>query len=653
MIRGYQMKRLLLLLLAALVWSGMVSAYAAAPEIEFSHASGFYDEPFALEIRCSSRKAVIYYTLDGSVPDENSLVYEGGLNLLQSNAREDVLTGTKGISEKEIVPAVDFPTAHVIRAVAITRNGDKSEVISGTYFVGYDRQELYGDTALMLLVTDPRNFFDDATGIYVLGDVFTAWRAEQTEGYDTWNVEANFTQRGKAWERPVSVTFLPADREGFTQEMGVRIKGNASRSNSQKSLRLIARDEYGRKNVKYELYPDNVCEADGGIVAKYKSFTLRTGGDEKIYDPLISDLAAGLRMDTAQNMPCIAFINGEYWGMYTLNEEYSDNYVQYHYGIDNDNVVTVKVGKIEDGNEEDISLYKEMFDFIAGNDMSDPAMYQQAETMLDMGSFADYCALQFYIINEDGPFKNNNWQMWRARKPEAGVHPFADGVWRMMLFDTDYTAGVYSKGGNADTDNVTPVITRTNYNGRLLGRLLTALNQNADFKRELVRACCDVRNLYFDKARVSALLAEMGAEYAPYVPDTMRRFGPEWTLWDPDKQFEKTLGYVERFFTERHDRFLPIIQNAFGLNETCTVTILISDSAKGQVYINRRTIPAESGAEYCYFPEYGLTITAVPAKGAVFTGWTVSGDHAAVADPNALTTEVSFSQAFTLTANFE
>ena len=43
----------------------------------------------------------------------------------------------------------------------------------------------------------------------------------------------------------MSVTYLPAEGEGFTQEMGMRIKGGAYRGSNQKSLRLIARKDYG------------------------------------------------------------------------------------------------------------------------------------------------------------------------------------------------------------------------------------------------------------------------------------------------------------------------------------------------------------------------------------------------------------------------
>ncbi len=542
-----------------------VWAPPALAELTFSLESGFYAEPMPLEITPEIAGAAIYYTTDGSVPDETDALYTGPITLMWSNEREDVLSRRTDIAvDNTFVPTQDFPTGHIIRAVAVSPNGRRSEVVSGTFFIGYDREELYGDIPIMLLATDPAGLFDHDTGIYVLGRVYEEWAAQQTGAYETWQATANYTQRGDDWERPVCVTYLPPEGEGFTQEMGMRIKGGASRGNTQKSLRLIARKEYGEKNVKYELYPDNVRESDGGVVDKYKSFTLRCGGNDtdfgKIRDPYIANLATGLRFETAQNMPCLAFINGEYWGLYTLNEEYSDKYIQYHYGIDDNNVITVKCGEVDDGEAEDIELFNEMFDFIAYGDMSDPAMYQKACEMLDMGSFADYCAVHFYIVNQDGPFDGNNWQMWRARIPD-GSHAFADGRWRMMLYDTDFSSGIYDDGSSFRAENIVPVLTSA-YTWRHPTMLLTSLVQSDDFLREFVTACCDVRNLYFGKARAAGMLKAMTADYLPYRPDTMHRFGPQWTLWNAENHAQTEMKQIGTFFEGRYGAFLDVVKRA-------------------------------------------------------------------------------------------
>ncbi len=647
------MKKIVCLIVLMLCFA-TAAAFADAPELTLSNPSGFYAKPLTLQIACTDPDAAVYYTLDGTVPDETSLRYEGSLSLGDSSVREDVLTKITDISGAPYLPKMDFPTGHVVRAVAIGADGEKSAVVSATYLVGYDRKKLYGDTSVMFLVTDPDGLFNYDTGIYAAGRYFAEWYAQQTEPWEAWQAQGNFSQRGDDWERPVSVTYLPAKGEGFTQEMGMRIKGGVSRANNQKSLRLIARKEYGEKNVDYELYPDNVREVDGGVVDKYKSFTLRNGGNDaefsRIRDPFIANLATGLRMETAQNMPCIAFLNGEYWGVYTLNEEYTDNYIQYHHGIDNGNVITVKVAEVDDGEAADFELFAEMFDHIVTADLSDPAQYEKAASMLDMGSFADFIALELYIANTDGPFQNNNWEMWRVRQPD-GSHPYADGKWRMMLYDTDQSSGIYVDGANGNEDNITPYLASEEYEGYHPALLFKALLKNDDFRKEFIRSCCDVQNIYFSQSRVKALLEEMTDDYLPLVPDTLRRFGPEWVTWTPEKHVKTELSQTGKFFNARATAFTDVLKKALGLDNPITITIKVK--GKGEVFLNGRDIPVPNNSKVRYFPLDGLTITAVPAEGKRFKGWKVSHESAVVVDPTAETTQVTFSRVFTLTAQFD
>ena len=71
------------------------------------------------------------------------------------------------------------------------------------------------------------------------------------------------------------------------------------------------------------------------------------------------------------------------------------------------------------------------------------------------------------------------------------------------------------------------------------------------------------------------------------------------------------------------------------------------------IYVNNRNIPVGEATGVRYFSEYSITVTAEPKDGATFTGWQVDAADAVVADPTALTTEITFASPFTLTAVFE
>ena len=647
-------------LLMVLLLMCLLPACALAQEgLWFSHESGFYNEPIEVEIFCDDPDADIYYTLDGSVPTEDgesSFYYDGAFPLEDRTYEPNDLSTLGPTCRNQYIPEENVVKAHVIRAWAVYPDGSESEVLSGTFFVGVDREEHYGDVPVISLMMDSNDLFDYETGIYVMGAYWAEWDAEQSGTYEDWQTQGNYSQRGMAWERPVTVQFLTADgSQGFTQDMGLRIKGGVSRYFNQKSLRLIARDQYGEKQLNYPVFSENL-RADGtGLVEKYKSITLRNGGNDaettRLRDPLFQQLAEGMDFMTQATRPCVVFINGEYWGMYTLTEEYSDHAIENNFGVANQNVIIIKNGEVEDGVESDIELFEQMFDFIATGDMTDPALYQQAGDMLDLPAFAQYCAFNLYIDNVDGIFQNNNWQIWRTRDNDGT--PYGDCKWRILVFDTEHSADIWGNGRSFTEDNLTAVITSdgSEHEDRHPQQLFYSLYQNEDFRREFILALCDLRNVHFSTQRVEAALAEMSPVYEHLMQETYRRFGPEWIVkWSQNYQQTK-LEQLATYLRGRYDRYPYVIKKVIGYEYPVEATITVNDAALGSVQVNRSQLPLGESFTGLYFPEYDVTLTATPAEGHSFKGWVAT--DATLSDAASPTVTVSFDTAFSVQAIFE
>jgi len=181
---------------------------------------------------------------------------------------------------------------------------------------------------------------------------------------------------------------------------------------------------------------------------------------------------------------------------------------------------------------------------------------------------------------------------------------------------------------------------------------MISLIQNDEFLGEMINAMCDIRNLHFNAKRTASLLKEMTDWYLPYVPDTLRRFGPQWVTWNPENHFRSNLNGIGKFFETRASRFPDIVKKAFDLGGTISVTCKID--GPGTVIVNGRTaIPLEKTTQMKYFREYPITITAVPAEGATFVGWKLSSKYGALGDASAETTTLSFTRTVTFTAVFE
>lgn len=620
-----------------------------APHITFSHPSGFYEISQKITLSCNIEGAVIYYTLDGSAPSKESVLYQEPIVVEERTGTSNLLSAQTGISAgNDYIPDYPVDKANVIRAIAYLPNGSTTPFAQATYFINLDAKK-YGEVPIISLCTEFENLFDYEKGIYVLGKTYDEWMAEDPSraDIDGWQREGNYSNRGREWERAISVEFITRDGSaGFVQQMGVRIMGGASRNQAQKSLKLIAREEYGEKNLRYELIPGNLDE-EGRVIDKYKSFVLRVGGNDadfaRMRDPYLQALVHDADFVTQQTTPCVVFINGEYWGMYTITEDYTDNHFENNYGVDNKNVIVIKRGELEEGNEEntkDLNLFRDMFLYITRNDMAEPVFYEAACELVDMDSFADYFAFELYIANEDTVFENNNWRMWRVREDDMATE-YSDGRWRFAAYDNDFSTGIYAGADSAFEDNISHRIAKSTEKERKRNiknydtiELFRSLMGNEEFRSKLILALCDMRNIYFAPRYTYELMEEMSPAYLQLMPDTFRRFGPDWVAdQNVKKYYAGKVEELSQYLSNRYTVMPEIIREAFALGKASKLAITTNDASMGTVLLNHRELDLRYGFSGMYFGETTVSVQAVPAEGHKFVGWKVESDlHLDIAD---------------------
>lgn len=514
-----------------------VHAASAPAAPTFSKESGAFTNSFSLEISASVG-AVIYYTTDGSTPTTSSTKYTGAINVVDRSNEENVLSA---ISKTLLTdgdhrgggsdaPTVKVDKATVIRAIAVS-NGVLSEVVTKSYFVG-KTNETYAGVPILSIVTDADNLFDETTGIYL---------------------QKNCTNKGKEWERPVHIDYIKNNQAVLSQECGIRIQGGYSRGEYQKSLRLYARSDYGEKKFKYDFFNGKAKDADGNTITSFKKLTLRNGGNDANYvkykDSLLQTCVLDRNFSTQASVPCIAFINGEYWGIYTMQEDYNDDYVESHYGVDTDDVVMVKPDtsnnnepKIEEGEDSDLALWNDFIKYInsSSNDFSRKADYEKVSEMIDLDSFADYVAVETYISNEDWPWKN--WEVWRSRTDNTKLGEYNDGKWRFMLYDVEMGAFLWgNKGESPENDKLYQTYNGGKYGGSAIQVLVYKLMQNPDFSQKVFDNIIDLAETSYNPDRVQTIMNQLHDLYYPNLEKYYKRFPTGASIWSA-KQCEEWLN---------------------------------------------------------------------------------------------------------------
>ena len=538
----------------------------AGAEVTFSLPSGAYDDD-AIVVQLNSAKGrEIRYTLDGSVPTPESALYAAPLTLRAADTPQRLAEAGMENMVGEIHTDASLPGGFVVRAASFLPaeeagdDPDRGPVATGVYFPGTDLAARFPGAAVVSIAADPEDLIGRERGILVKGAIFDEWSAtpegrEIIESGETWKYVGNYTQTGRAWEREAVAAFFNGGEAPVWQEAcGIRVKGGSSRSFGQKSLNVYFRPRYGSGEIRYELLP-GAKDTDGNRITAYSSFSLRNGGNDaegvSFRDQWLQDMAADCAADTQRGRPTVVFLNGEYWGIYTLQDKYDGVYYTAHYGVDEDNVVAVKEKEIEAGTAEDMTLYEELAGF-ADKDMSDPAVYASFLEAVDIDSFLDYCAFEIYIGNADWGYGQDadgtrtddtlhNTLVWRVRTPDGTAA--GDGKWRFSIFDTEFSTGLnWSSRTSADIDHVRRAMTSQ--------PLFAAAMRSREFREAFLEKLRYLGETVFTPDSVNASLSEYAARWRPYMDDAWRRFGDHSWIWDSE------LDGIREFFAERYSYIL-------------------------------------------------------------------------------------------------
>ena len=376
----------------------------------FSVPGGFYDEIFALELKCHDPQYHIRYTTNGSDPTAQSPRYTKPLVLDERMYSSSNIYQIRNCPEDQFFVPKHIDRCIVIRAALFDDDGQCwSEVYTNSYFIKALGCDLHGLPAVSLCV-DSLDLFDYNKGIFVPGAYYHPEAPKWT---------GNYYQRGVAWERRANFEFYEYDNTGVNQQCGVRTHGGNGRRFHQKTLKVYARDRYGKKHFKHRFFTNIPEHVFNTLVLR--PFHSSNAGCE---DYICNRLAQQLNLDFMADRPAVMFINGEYWGIYYVKEKPDEHYVEDHYGIESDsvNLFWRWQGEVENGQPDRFLAFRQ---WLADADLSEPKQYAYACSQIDIDNFIDYILLELFVANFDWPA--NNVRFW-----QSGDSPF-----RWMFYDGD------------------------------------------------------------------------------------------------------------------------------------------------------------------------------------------------------------------------
>ncbi|MBO7406076.1 MAG: CotH kinase family protein [Clostridia bacterium] len=388
----------------------------SGPVPAFSQPGGIYDiAGGAVQVALTlpddaPAGAYITYTENGDEPCKDSQKYSG----------EMTITATT-----------------VLRAAVFDAGGAQlGPIATNTYIVNEA-----GTLRVVALAVDTDDLYSAKTGIF-----------------------ANRSGTGAEWERPVSVEIYEPDGTGLVhQDAGIRLAGSGSRSFDPASLRLIARktDKFDASGIKYGGRGKFRADLFDTGFAEYDRFLLRNGGNDSPYQARTNFLRMNLLRDCVANeycaglagrlgisvfaqrcIPVSVYLNGEYYGMAIMKEDFDERLLAEQYGLVKDNITVIKGKKLyyqlESGAESELESWLALCEYAIDHALDDGNGYAQAYAYvaerIDLDNAAAYLAAMLYLCNTDWP--QNNAMAWRYTGA-ASTAPYSDGKWRFVIRDMD------------------------------------------------------------------------------------------------------------------------------------------------------------------------------------------------------------------------
>lgn len=551
--------------------------YVEMPKL--SHESGFYADSFELDL-IADENVTVYYTLDGRVPDEGSYLYEGPITVYDKSSEPNVWRSIQNVVPdwKNYTPDTRPVTkAFIVRALAVDNEGNKSDVVTASYFIDCEK---YKDKNVISLISDPYGLFENVLGIYVTGNAYDDWYLNGQEGEMPTPL---FKMSGMESEREAVFEMFCNLESVVQQDVGIRIQGASAREARNKRFSVYARNIYsGSNRLDLSVFQRNT---------QPHSVVLR----DVFADVICQDLMSNRDIPMQQGEDIRLFLNGEFWYDSYLREKYSSQYFEDYYGIDEEQLILFKNGTLDEGVETDSLLYDELYRFVEEEDFTKEEIYEEFCEMMDVSSYIDFLVANIYCANMDMD-DIKNVVLWRSR--EECDDAYADAKWRLALYDMDAIEWIeHEYYGITDSAEINSFAEKPQYAASAYnqGVIYQALYHSDKFRKQFVNTFMDLMNENFSLDNVSEKL----------------------------KKYDRDISWLNSFFIKRPEYMKKYLAEEFRLTGSIENVILNNDMHEaGKISINTIT-PVMEGGSWSgeYFTDYPITVTAQPNAGYRFVRW--------------------------------
>ena len=427
---------------------------------------------------------------------------------LEISANGDIYYTLNGdeptIYSKHYTEPINLTKTTVVRAISIEEGKIKSTISNASYIINENHT-----IPVMSVTIDSRDFNTI---------VYNSWDSIEKEAY---------------------ATFFDGD-DSFSIPCGFKEFGGSTRGLPKQSFTLKFRKKYGTSELHYKVFENR----DNSV---YNSLVLRSGSQDyseaMIRDPIMASIMEETDVDVQAMRPVILYINGDYRGLYYLNEKIDEDFISSHYNVSDTDTNLVRItGAVDAGSGTE---YENLLKYMKTHDMTKDENYDYIASKIDMDNLITFWIAETFTTNNDiincRVFSNPN---------------IDDGKWKFIFYDLDY--GMYYYRVNYYT-----IMTDTQGMGSMKIRsdLTYYLFKSKKFQKRFVELLGEQLKTTWSEENI---LSKIENEYNKVIAE-MPREQERWGL--SMKTFEQNISNLKEFAKNRRSYLLAQTQSFFKLTD--------------------------------------------------------------------------------------
>lgn len=478
-------------------------------------------------------------------------------------------------------------TNTILRARAFAPGLIPGPVLTRSYFI----DEVTNRTLPVLsFVADPATLFDNVIGIY--------------------SNDTPYPYKGR--EIPARVEFFePGGGLGFAVNAGTRIGGENIWRFAQRPLNLHLRSKYGDDWITHPIFP-------GEPVGTFGKLNIRNGGDnwnlDMLRDAVMAPVLRGqVENDLSSYRPAVVYINGRYWGIHDLRKQFDPLFFANEHQLAEDTYDLVQYAHNESGvtvlmaDTGSIDTYETFHAFYTTHNLSEPTNYATMQAWMNLDSFIDYVVANDFGVNTSW---SHNREFWCARAPGSKWQ------WNVPDFDRCF-----------DTPNLQSSLIddfRASY------PLFQALDNNTNFVNRLLQRYAAHLGSTLHSNRFNTILDSLAAEVEGEMPRHIARWAAAGGIPSLASR-QAQLNEIKAFTIARPTNAVYRLQAELGLTPgMANLTVVCAPSPGGNVRLAGVPMTPEWTTTLGLFRNIPVELTAEPAPGYAFAGWSTGETNATI-----------------------